>query len=234
MTGGRRNTSYQNLEDDAQVANTRRGQGERSIVTTGYVPGGPAEAAKPIPGDQKFPFFKDVSDVGPTIRLFEPAKFTGLVVDNPIPGPVDGDTDLDTFAVSQEIDVRGIATIITVQQYFPEDVAAAGSRLIILPQFQIALPESPGANPTSLWVPVGVVDPMQTASNAPVDLCFTQRPASATEIIRDAAGLQTTTGDGPSTFGLVWDVQGYNTWRFLIADQFSDAAGLNMFYMTQR
>ncbi len=212
MSQGRRARDFSKRRD-AQVRELRRGDGVPTVVA-GYLPGGGGRP-RPHPGDEKFPFVKDVPDVEGPVRYIEPALFTDDTIDNPIP-LVGAQADYLTLAA---IDTGGIRLLTLFIEYFPGTIA---SILSILPQGELD-------DDSDEWFPFGVVDGAIVASTT-VD-CGGARKTFATELQFDAAGIVV---PASCREALVFDVSTHRDVRFLVGDTVSALSGLNLHYTLMR
>ena len=217
MSTSRRNQDYRRIRD-AQVAEVRRGSSE-SVEPMGYSPGGAARS-RPIPGDEKFPFFKDVPDVEGPYRLGAITEIDDGVV-NPIP-QVAVAADL---SILETIDVRGIRLLTCFFEYFPDD-----GQLIIVPDGMTYEPEDLDASAgQEQWFPIGVVDPVLTVVG-PLLTGGGFRYVYSTELRINGAGLDFST---PIRLTAVFDVAPYREMRLRVGDT-GAAAGLNILYSLER
>jgi hypothetical protein len=218
MSRNRRDQDFRRL-GDARAADIRRG-GEGAVEPVGYSPGG-GSRTKAIPGDEKFPFFKDVPDVVGPYRAIELAELLADVVQNPLP-QVAAEGDLLAL---DPIDVRGIRLLTTFVEYYGD-----GGELILVPDGLTYEPED-GATGTGqeLWYPIGVIDPTLTTVGA-VLVGGGFRRFYATELRMDGTAL---TPAAAARATLVFDVAPYREIRFRVGDTVA-TAGLNLLYSLER
>jgi len=234
MTQDRRNADFRNLQD-AAISRVRRGD-ERPPDAMGYSPGGDALRAKAVPGDQKFPFFKDVPDVEGPFRLTSAVKTDGgkpPVVANPIPTAPFASPDWRAALASTElIDVRGVRLLNLVVLYYPSSQNVVGD-LILIPDAVFATPPeaAPGAlSPT----PIGVVDPTLTTPGT-FPQGFARRRTYASEFNFSAGAVLALDTDGPATETLVFDVAPYNEIRFYYGEGTPGGiSGLELYFLLER
>ena len=241
MTQSRRDADFRQLQD-AQVGKVRRADG-RPLVVTGYSPGGDALKARPMPGDQKFPFVKDPPDVTGPFRLTPPVDIdtsgAPFVVLNPIPGPpFVADQVGAQLQVLGPIDVRGIELITLFLEYYATDPqGAATPELILIPQVLLERPPATpplgvAGPPRSDFFPIGVVDPTLVTPGTFLP-CYARRITYASELNIDGAGAAFTT-QGPCQQALIFEVSVYNEIQFLVGDAGVTDSGLDAFYTLER
>lgn len=162
MSQKRRGADYRRLQD-AQVGRVRRGDGERSLLITGYAPGGDALKGRPTPGDQKFPFFKDVPDVAGPYALRETENGFGIAPGNlnvlpQVSDPYADEGDQGAYERSPLVDVRGIRQLVLVADYILGDEGTG--ELSIIPQARLQPVRVTGNElEDEQFRTIGVVDP---------------------------------------------------------------------------
>lgn len=219
-------TNRRRLRDHVQNADLaidrlRQGDGTQSTVTAYKPLGGRPKA---VPGDERFPFFKDVSDILEPVRYLEPVELDGNnVVQNPLPVIA----DQSDFLNGPVVDVAGYRLVTFYLQYFADN----GS-LIVVPEARIDLPEASASNNVSTeFFPIGVIDPSLTVVSPPVILpCGGSRHMYATELRMDGLGMPTT---DPCKLSVVFDVAPYLDFRLRVGVT-AGTAGLNAFHTLQR
>lgn len=222
MTQDRRLADYRQLEDvDAAI---RRENGQASL-TVGYAPGGGA-APRAMPGDQKFPFVKDVPDVEGPIwlrdgRISVPDPPLAPFTTDPLPF-VATPADYETSPV---LDVRGIRQVLVFLRYWAgldQEGQASIGVLSVVPQAAFE-PAPQGATFPAVgdqeWMPLGVVDP---ALNLPaIAPGYAYRRIYSTELRLDPgytpAGPQPYLV-GPHELTLAFDVGPYDVFRLRYGD----------------
>lgn len=214
MSQQRRPADYRSLEE-VDVITTRRGENQ-AFVVSGYSPGGSGLAGRPVPGDQKFPFFKDVPDVEGPVFLRDGAVSEDLivVVTNPLPLA----TAVSGYDTSPELDVRGIRQVLVFLRYFAAVEMGAGVGVLsLVPQASFL----PSPSQESEWMTIGVVNP---TLNAPaIEPGYAFRHVFSTELrldpgyTGDPANPQPY-GRGPYELTLAFDVGPYDVFRLRYAD----------------
>lgn len=229
-TNDRRSAADYSSLDDAQVRSVRRdAEDDEQISTIGYVPG--SQRARAFPGDDKFPFVKDVPDVvGP---LEYRKSFVGTGPTNPLPLA----TSVSQYDTGAAIDVRGQRTLVLMGAYL-SGVSLAGAAeglLSVVCEASLA-PFTPSQTFGTLdvWFPIGVVDP--TLTTPAIEPGFAYRRFYSSEFRFDPLINQPAPHVGPvsSLWTLVFDVSGYRQIRFRTADLVSAAAFLDLRYYFQR
>jgi hypothetical protein len=223
MSQQRRQADYRNLEE-VDVTSTRRDDG-RAFVVSGYSPGSAALGGRAFPGDQKFPFVKDVPDVEGPIDLrdgYAIVDEVSVAMVNPLPFAA---TAFD-YETSPEIDVRGIRQVLVFLRYYAgvdEQLAGEGV-LSVIPE--AAFFPAPAATEQQ-WMPIGVVNPVL---NVPaIQPGFAFRHVFSTELRLDPGytGLAPQPYTvGPFELTLAFDVGPYDVFRLRYADVVSNASTL--------
>ena len=234
MSQDRRKPDYRRLAD-AQVGNVRRDGGGRSIGVVGYSPGGNGLAAKAVPGDQKFPFFKDVPDVEGPIQLRDGLVTAAAVVTNALPlvtSPYLAEDAVGGYERSPTIDVRGIRVATLVLDYYPgvsgQPPAALGELSLIF-QHRID-PFNPTGTETaeSQFRTTGVVDP--TLNVPGIVQSYAMQRVYPRELRLSpsftAAGDVATALGTPAPISLDFDVSRYDEIRWLWGDTVSAVGSL--------
>jgi hypothetical protein len=251
MSGERRDEDFSTIED-ARVRRVRRdgGQDDQGVTTIGYVPG--SQRAQPFPGDDKFPFVKDVTDIeGPKFCrdgavALDPGNPPTIV--NPLPQVTDPFLPAGTpgaYEISPEFDVRPYRQLMFVFSYFPgpsapgPDPVLAAGLLSIVPEVQV-MPFTPQQAPNlSPWQPIGVVNPvLELPAVVPG---FGYRRVYSTELRFDGAF----TGPPPAVpqpvpYGigrpltLAFDVSAYRDLRIKYGDLITDSSTLAARVFLQR
>ncbi len=223
MTNRRRRRDY-TQNSDLGVDRLRRGQDEDPNILTAYKPAG--GRARSIPGDERFPYFKDIPDTLEPVRYLPIVELDGQnVVQNPIPQvPPEAD-----FLNGPVIDVSGYRLLTLFLEYFGD-----GGQLVLVPEARIDLPEDSTANdPNQQFFPISVIDPTINPAapvNTPIITCGGVRFAFATELRIDGTAL---TPAASCRQIWVFDVNTYLDFRFRIGDTVA-TAGLNAFHVLQR
>ncbi len=208
-------------EEDAQQVDIRRDAGE-PIVVGGYVPGR-GDRARPIPGDEQFPYFKDVPALLKPRRLLGPVRESGGAV---VPAPNLPLVAIPADLLAFEIDVRGIRAVTLFINYLGD----AGTLELVV-DGAIELPEQgSGNNPNVQFFPIGVVDPTLNTAGALLN-CGAWREHFATELRMDATAF---TPASPCDDTLVFDVNIYSVFRVRVGDLAVATSGLNLLYVLQR
>jgi hypothetical protein len=223
MTQDRRFADYRQLEDvDAAI---RRENGQASL-TVGYAPGGGA-ATKAVPGDQKFPYFKDVPDVEGPVWLRDgfianPGPPLQPITANPLPLVVTA----DDYETSPVLDVRGIRQVLVFARYWSGldgDPLSGVGVLSVVPQAAF----EPSPEVSQEWMPIGVVDPV--LYTPAIEPGFAFRRVYSTELRYDPG--YTPLGpqpylEGPHELTLVFDVGPYDVFRLRYGDLVTASSSL--------
>jgi hypothetical protein len=230
---GRSNADYTRLTEATARAVRRDAEDDQPVQVVGYVPG--TDRARAFPGDEKFPFVKDVPDVtGPD--EYRKSKINSKNLNNPIPLTV----DLSGYEVLPEIDIRGSCGLVLMGTYYPNFIQQqqiGGQGLLTLICEAVLGPQPPPTTAVGdeLWKPIGVVNPtLVTPAIAPG---YAYRKFYSSEFRLDP-------WDGyppppfpfspPVEFTLVFDVSWYRKVRFKVADLVTDNAYLDLSYFRQR
>jgi hypothetical protein len=208
------------LKSDARVRSVRRdAENAENITTVGYVPG--SDQTRAFPGDEKFPFVKDVPDVtGPT--LYRP-------LDKLNPAEVFAD-----YETLPSVDVRGHRAFALFGVYTPGQIQGVGTGLLSLVVEAALEPVTATAPSVQTWYPIGVVDP---TLNAPaIEPGFAYRRFYASEFRLDPwAGFTPPFPlSGPIPFTLIYDVSWYRDVRVRCAELSAAATSLRLNYMRMR
>lgn len=221
------------LKSDARVRSVRRdAENAENITTVGYVPG--SDQTRAFPGDEKFPFVKDVPDVtGPTLYRKSIGLSGGLpTLGNPLPLA----SSSLLFETLPEVDVRGHRAFALFGVYWPKtDQQAGGSgTLSLICEASLAPLEATGLQ-DNVWYPIGVVDP--TLNVPAIDPGYAYRRFYSSEFRLDPfVGLNPPFPNlvAPLLFTLVFDVSWYRDVRVRCADLVTDGAYLQLNYMRMR
>lgn len=219
----RRDEAFLRL-DEVESRSVRRDGGDDAPITQmGYSPG--SQQARAIPGDAKFPFFKDPPDVsGPfeyrTSDVIPPAK----TLTNPLPfvGGFGFGSPLDIYQNGPAIDVRGISQLAAVLTYLPgtitmQEVTTGVGILSIIAEHALQPFEASSVD-EPYWVPIGVVNPiLHTPAVVPG---YAYRDIFSSEFRwQPFAGLVNPLPiNTPLRQTLVFDVSSYQQFRFRFAD----------------
>lgn len=224
----RRDADY-TLTGDAQARAVRRdAEDDQPVKPIAYVPG--SQRARAFPGDDKFPFVKDVSDVtGPDEyrKSIQGGSFT-----NPLPLA----SDLTGYETLGEVDVRGHRAFCLFGLYTPAFAQQGGGTglLSLICEASFA-PFAPTSYTFDTWVPIGVVNPvLNTPAIAPG---YAYREFHSSEFrLNPWTGYQQPPypNAGTVSFTLVFDVSWYRKVRIRCADLVSDAAYLDLRFFRQR
>lgn len=221
------------LKSDARVRSVRRdAENAENLTTVGYVPG--SDQTRAFPGDEKFPFVKDVPDVtGPTLYRKSFGLSGGLpTLGNPLPLAT-GVFDYETLP---EVDVRGHRAFALFGVYWPKtDEQAGGSGLLsLICEASLAPLEATGPS-TDVFFPIGVVDP--TLNLPAIEPGYAYRNFFSSEFrLNPFLGLNPPFPNlgVPRQFTLIFDVSWYRDVRVRCADLATDGAYLQLNYMRMR
>jgi hypothetical protein len=208
------------LQGDARTRAIRRdSEDDENLQPVAYVPG--SDKARAFPGDEKFPFVKDVPDVtGPT--LYRP-------LDKLNPAEVFAD-----YETLPSVDVRGHRAFALFGVYTPGQIQGVGTGLLSLVVEAALEPVTATAPSVQTWYPIGVVDP---TLNAPaIEPGFAYRRFYASEFRLDPwAGFTPPFPlSGPIPFTLIYDVSWYRDVRVRCAELSAAATSLRLNYMRMR
>lgn len=220
------------LKSEARVRSVRRdAESDENLTTVGYVPG--SDQTRAFPGDEKFPFVKDVPDVtGPTLYR-KSIDFTGGFSNLINPLPLASATyDYETLA---EVDVRGHRAFALFGVYWPAAEQGVGSgTLSLITEASLEPLEATGPN-FPIYFPIGVVDPQL---NVPaIEPGYAYRNFYSSEFRLDPwVGYQPPFPQvGPRQFTLIFDVSWYRDVRVRCADLVVDKGTfLQLSYMRMR
>jgi len=234
MSQNRRPQDFRRLED-AQVTQVRRGEAERSLVVTGYSPGGSAQHALPTPGDQKFPFVKDVPDVMGPLELRNGEVDDTATVVNALPLVTDPylvPPDPGAYERSPIIDTRGIRVVTLVLDYFPGDngqFAGLGELSLILQERVQPINPTGTETAESQFRTTGVVDPTLNVpglvQSYAMQRVYPRELRLAPNFVPGGAAVPVALGI-PVPITLDFDVGRYDEIRFLWGDTVSAVASL--------
>lgn len=218
------------LQGDARVRSVRRdGEDDENLQPIAYVPG--SDKARAFPGDEKFPFVKDVPDVtGPTLYRKSFSIVEGVqVLSDPLPLA----TTLADYQILDPVDVRGHRAFALFGIYWPKAAQTGFGTLSLVVEAALSPLESTGPS-TPVWFPIGVVDP--TLNVPAIEPGFAYRNFFSSEFRLDPwAGLQPPFAPvAERYFTLIFDVSWYRDVRVRCADLVTDAAYLQLSYMRMR
>jgi len=227
------------LKSEARVRSVRRdAENAENVTTVGYTPG--SDQTRAFPGDEKFPFVKDVPDVtGPTLyrKSIESIGDEGLNLINPLPSA----SSLTSYETLSAVDVRGHRAFALFGIYFPavDQQTETGLGLLNIIA-EASLEPIEASSSSTVWYPIGVVDPVL---NAPaIAPGYAYRRFFASEFRLDPwAGYVPPAPfppSGPVPFTLVFDVSWYREIRIRCAELVSplprDGTFLQLNYMRMR
>jgi hypothetical protein len=210
----RRDADYSRSED-AQVRAVRRdAEDDQPIQVAGYVPG--TDRARAFPGDEKFPFVKDVPDVT------GPDEYRKSVVKASLVNPLPFAATLGDYETLPEIDIRGSRGLVLMGIYVPGSDLQLGGQGLLSVICEASLEPFAPTTPSLLgevWVPIGVVDP--TLRTPAIQPGFAYRNFFSSEFRLDpwvgyvAPPFPTVPA---VVFTLVFDVSWYRKVRFRVAE----------------
>jgi hypothetical protein len=208
------------LQGDARTRAIRRdSEDDENLQPVAYVPG--SDKARAFPGDEKFPFVKDVPDVTGPIPY---RQLDSLPVA----------TSLADYQILEAVDVRGHRAFALFGSYFVSlDEQGAGSVLSLVVEAALTPLESTGSA-APVWFPIGVVDP--TLNTPAIEPGFAYRNFFASEFRLDP-WINITPPfippQEPRNFTLIFDVSWYRDLRVRCADLVAPS-GLQLSYMRMR